>query len=424
MKQNWKKNTAIFMASQGISIFGSTLVQHAITWYITLTTKSGVYATLSIVFGILPTFLLSPLGGVWADRYNRKKLIVWADAGIAVCTFALAMFFIAGFESIWLVLVASTIRAVGSGIQNPCVNAMLPDIVPGDQLTKINGLNSSLQSLITLISPMLAGVLMSVAPIQVIFFIDVVTAAAAIFVMALFFKLPHKPKEQIDKDYFADLKKGFRYIGQHAYLRSLFVFYAAIMLMATPVMLLSPLQVARNYGDAVWQLTTIELTFSIGMVIGGLVIAAWGGFRNRAHSISVTCAILGILTACFGFRMPFWLYATLMGLMGLSMPLLNTPAVVMLQQRVHPEYIGRIFGVITMVSTGIMPVAMMLYGPLADTIPIEYIMLATGILLALTMLLVILNKPLLEAGKPLTPEELAALEAPGAAAQSNSADSV
>jgi len=112
----WVKNTAVFLSSQAISIFGSSLVQYAITWHITITTQSGVYAMLAIVFGILPTFFLSPFGGVWADRYNRKTLIMLADGSIALCTLLVAIAFMLGHGAIWLLFVALAVRALGAAV--------------------------------------------------------------------------------------------------------------------------------------------------------------------------------------------------------------------------------------------------------------------------------------------------------------------
>lgn len=112
MGTNWKKNTAIFLGSQMISLFGSALVQYAITWHITLTTQSGFYMMLSIVCGFVPTFLLSPFAGVWADRYNRKVLVMLSDASIAVTTLILALMIWSGYDAIWLLFVALGIRAL------------------------------------------------------------------------------------------------------------------------------------------------------------------------------------------------------------------------------------------------------------------------------------------------------------------------
>src|SRR5690606_38512891 len=133
--ENWKRNIILFLSSQTISLFGSSLVQYAIMWYITLNTKSGIMMTLYIICGFIPTFLLSPVAGVWADRYNRKWLIMLSDGMIALATLILALLFLMGYEEAWLLFVMAAIRALGSGVQTPSVEAILPQIVPSDQLT-------------------------------------------------------------------------------------------------------------------------------------------------------------------------------------------------------------------------------------------------------------------------------------------------
>src|SRR4051812_49385345 len=136
--QHWKKNIILFLGSQTISLFGSALVQYAILWYITLNTQSGMMMTISILCGFVPTFILSPIAGVWADRYNRKMLIILADSLIAISTLVLAILFLIGYDDLWLLFVMSAVRAVGTGIQTPAVGAILPQIVPEDKLTKVN----------------------------------------------------------------------------------------------------------------------------------------------------------------------------------------------------------------------------------------------------------------------------------------------
>src|SRR5690554_4174095 len=91
MNTNWKKNIILFLTSQTISLFGTSLVQYAIMWHITLTTQSGVMMTIAIICGFLPTFFLSPFAGVWADRFNRKLLIILSDSMIALTTLVLAI---------------------------------------------------------------------------------------------------------------------------------------------------------------------------------------------------------------------------------------------------------------------------------------------------------------------------------------------
>lgn len=147
---NWKKNTILFLGSQTLTLLGSSLVQYAIMWYITLNTQSGVMMTIYILCGFLPTFLLSPFAGVWADRYNRKMLIIISDSLIAVATLILAIILYNGYSAFWLLFFIAAIRALGGGVQTPTIGAILPQFVPKEHLTKVNGINSSIQSIVML----------------------------------------------------------------------------------------------------------------------------------------------------------------------------------------------------------------------------------------------------------------------------------
>lgn len=191
-------------------------------WHITLTTKSGMMMTLFIVCGFIPTFLLSPFAGVWADRFNRKFLIMIADAMIAIVTLILAITLLQGYDEIWLLFVIAAVRALGAGIQTPAVGAILPQIVPEDKLTKVNGINGSLQALMMFVAPIVSATLLTMATIEVIFFIDVVTAAIAIFILFFFLKIPlhKKASDKQTTSYFDDFKQGLSYINNHSFLKT------------------------------------------------------------------------------------------------------------------------------------------------------------------------------------------------------------
>ncbi len=410
MTYSWKKNTAIFLVSQAISLFGSSLAQYAITWYIVLKMQSGLHSTLSIVFGILPMFFLTPFTGVWADRYNRKRLIILADGGIALCTLIIALFFLGGHGSIMLLYGALFVRAVGGAVQTPCVGAMLPDLVPEDQLTRVNGINGTLQSLITLASPMLSGALLGLASLEIVFFVDVITAALAIVVMLGFFRLPQSrvapqasPAEghpATSRAYLHDLRQGLHYIRQSPYLKSYFLLCLLYFFMVAPVAFLTPLQAARNYGGEVWRLTAVEMAWSLGMVAGGIAIATWGGLKNKVYTMGLMGGLMGLFTVLLGIPVPFVLYVGIMGIFGCTMPMFSTPAMVLLQERVDPAYIGRIFGIMVMINTGAMPLGMLVFGPLADLVPIEWTLLGTGAALLILSWIMVKSRPLVEAGRP------------------------
>jgi DHA3 family macrolide efflux protein-like MFS transporter len=357
--------------------------------------------TLYIICGFVPTFLLSPFAGVWADRYDRKKLIVLSDALIAVTTLALALAFMAGGKALWLVFLAAALRAVGTAVQGPAVGAIVPQFVPEDQRMRVNGISSTLQSALMLVSPILSGALISLWPMQTVFFVDVLTAALAIMILLFFLRVPPHQKAAAKQEltYFADLKLGFTYIREHRYLISFFTFLGVLLFLVSPAAFLTPLQVTRTYGSDVWRLTGIEVVFSVGMMLGGALISAWGGFRNRIHTMLLATFIMAFFTIALGLAPAFWLYLVCMGLFGIAIPLFNTPSTVLIQEHVEEDYLGRVFSILTMLMTSVMPLGILVFGPLAELIRIEWILLATGALMPLYGLLVLSNKRLLEAGR-------------------------
>lgn len=401
MNENYKKNLLLFLTSQTISLFGSSLVQYAIIWYITLKSESGIILTISILCGFLPTFFVSPFAGVWADRYNRKVLIILSDSMIAISTLVLAIVFLLGFDGIWLLFLMSAIRALGAGVQLPTVGAFLPQLVPEDKLTKVNATNGSIQAVIMLISPMLSGALLSMANLETIFFIDVFTAAIAVCTLLLFLQVPIHAKalEKQTLSYFADLRLGFIYIKNHKYVKQFFLFCAFFFFLAAPVAFLTPLQVVRSFGNDVWRLTVVEIAFSCGMVIGGIILAYWEGFKNRIYTMTVSSFIIGACTFALGVTPNFWLYLVFLGIIGVSLPFFNTPSTVLLQEKVEGDFLGRVYGVFGMISSSMMPLGMLIFGPLSDIVKIEWLLIVTGILLFSQSFFLISNKALLRAGK-------------------------
>jgi DHA3 family macrolide efflux protein-like MFS transporter len=211
---HWKRQTALFLLSQNISLFGSMLVQYAIMWHITLTTQSGIMMTISILGGFIPTLCISPFAGVWADRFDRKRLIMSADALIALATLIIALSFLFSYEVLWQLFAVLAIRSFGTGVQSPAVNALLPQLVPSEHLTRVNGIQNSIMSVVTIASPLLSGALLVISPLEHIFFIDVITAVLAISILAFFLKIPIKHVSSSNEpiQYIADIRDGIRYI--------------------------------------------------------------------------------------------------------------------------------------------------------------------------------------------------------------------
>ena len=154
--------------------------------------------------------------------------------------------------------------------------------------------------------------------------------------------------------------------------------------------MLKPLQVTRNFGADVWRLTAIEITFSVGMLAGGVIIGIWGGFRKRLHNIAFSFVLCGLLIIGLGFVTSFWLYTAVLLLIGITVPLIDASFNSLLQSTVEPAFMGRVFSVVMIVISAVNPLGMLFFGLAADIVSINTLFPATGFLILLLSIPLIL----------------------------------
>ena len=392
----WKKKVTVFLVGQTITTFGSLLVQYALLWHLTLTTKSGVVLALAAVFGFLPQAVVSIFAGVWADRVNRKVMIILSDSTIALATLVLAFFMLSGVDDLWLIFLVMAVRSVGAGIQMPAISALIPQIVPTDKLMRVNGINSSVQSSLLIIGPVAAAGIYSTFSLAAILFVDVVTAVIGLSLLATIAVPTLSRAASNDKpSYFTDLTEGLKYIFSHDLVRWVMVIYSIVFLLVVAPSNLSPLMLVRTFGDDVWLLTILELSFGIGMVAGGALMAIFGSKADRLGMMVGTSILFGVLAVVMGFTTNLILFYTLFFLIGIAVPAFSTSSMTLLQETVEPERQGRVFGFVGIVMAVAMPIGMAVLGPLADIVSVEILLVATG---AITVLIAVVAV-LLPAGK-------------------------
>ncbi|MDR0446331.1 MAG: MFS transporter [Oscillospiraceae bacterium] len=378
---------ALYLTSQIVSLLGSSLAQCVVFWHITLVTGSGSMMTIAMIAGFIPTFIVSPFAGIWADRYDRKKIIMLSDALVALATLALFILFRLGYDSVWFIIGAMAVRGLGQGIQQPATVALLPQLVSQDKLMRVNSIMSSAQSIMMLISPALGGVLFAAFPIEITFGVDVVTAAIAICILYFFVKTgerePREPSEDKTSGYFSDLKLGLQYIAKHSFVGRLFAYMIPLSLLIAPVAILFSLHITQKFGADAAMLAINDSIFAVGMLGGSALMMVWGGFKRRQLTIAVGCGIMSIGTILYGIVPNFKLFAAVTALLGFSMQLFNTPWTVMVQEHVDNEYLGRVMSLSSMINTLGMPLGLIVFGPLADKIGMWREFIITGVAMLL-----------------------------------------
>lgn len=396
----WKKTVGTFMISQTVSLLGSMLVMYAIMWHVTLTTQSGVMMTIMVLCTFIPSILISPFAGVWADKLNRKMLIISADLAIAAVTFVIAVLFFLEIREVWIVFIISIIRAFGQSVHQPAVSAVYQQIVPQEKLVRVQGIVQGIQSTSMIVMPLLAGLLLAVTTLEYIFFIDIVTAILAVIILMVYVKIPKHDAElrQESISYFKDMKEGIKYAFTHPLILNILLFGFLFMIVVAAPSFLTYLQVARVFGAEAWRLSALEAVFGIGMLLGSITIAAWGGFKNRLITYFIAYILIGIGTVGLGLPYHFWVYIGFWCFVGFFISLSSPLMVALIQEKVDPLYIGRIFSVFGLIHTISLPLGMLVFGPLSDTVDISLLILISGVIMIMLAIIPLFNQNLIKQG--------------------------
>lgn len=332
------------------------------------------------VCSYLPQFILSFVGGVWADRYPRKLLIIGADALIAFATLVMvcAIPLITSTPTLLSALLAmSAIRSLGAGIQTPAVNAVIPQVVPKEQLMRYNGINASMQAVVNFAAPAAAGVVFAVSSLRTTLMIDIITAVIGSAILSCL-TLPDQEKPKESQTLLSDMIAGIRYALNNRSIGKLLTIYGLFTLLCVPAGYLGGLLVRRIFGSTYWYLTAVEVVGFAGMAAGGVVMSTWGGLRKKERTLSAGLFAFGAFAIGMGLTKNFPLYLSLMFFYGITLTVIQTSITTLLQETAEPAMQGRVFGLFSTIYAGALPLGMILFGPLADLVPLQWFMAGSG----------------------------------------------
>lgn len=292
-----------------------------------------------------------------------------------------------------LLLTMSALRSVGAGIQTPAVNALLPQLVPQGDLMRYNGINATMQSVVQFAAPAAAGVLLSFSTLRSVLLIDVVTAGIGVGILS-FVSVPRQfPSEKTSV--FADMKVGTRYVRSDKLLSTLLITYGLFIFFSVPAGFLAQLFVSRTFGETYWYLTAVEVVGFLGMMTGGIVMSTWGGFKKRSTTLVSGLAVFGFIGVVMAVSGHFILYIVLMFVYGIPLTMIQTAVTTMIQENAEKSMQGRMFGLLGTMYSGFLPLGMAIFGPLADVIPLPWIMIGSGVVLILLATFLLMKKKVL-----------------------------
>ncbi len=382
LESSWKLKLACVWGGELVSVLTSSILQMGFVWHITLTTNSASMLSLASLAGFLPLALFGTFAGAIVDRLPLKVTLIGADLFIAAVSAVVAAVSLSGALPVWVVMVALFVRAIGSSLHTPAFQALTPLVAPAEHLTRLAGVTQAVQSGGYILGTAVAAVIYPLWGLTAMIALDVVGALfATVAVLAARLDVGgtaqgaaagEKNLGLVDqaRALAAETADGYRvlrgYRGLFALLWCGFVF----TLVFSPISALFPLMTLDHFGGTTGDAATAEIVFSVGMIAGSALLAATGGFRNRALTVVAATALYGVATFAAGLLGTggFVAFLAMSFLMGLSSPFNSGPQTALMQEKVPPEYLGRVFGLYGAIMSWAMPLGLAFSSLFADAV--------------------------------------------------------
>jgi DHA3 family macrolide efflux protein-like MFS transporter len=396
----WAPRFFAIWAGQAVSLLGSMLVQFALVWWLTRSTGSATVLATATLVAVLPGIFIGPITGALVDRWNRRLVMIAADSLIALVTLGLIGLYAAGLMRVWHVYAIMFIRAMLGGFHWPAMQASTSLMVPKEQLSRIAGLNQTLHGAMNIISPPLGAFLLGLLPLQGIMAIDIATALLAV-VPLLFVSIPQPERQAVAaavteasqksavSTLLSDLRVGLRYVVGWPGLLAILIMAMLLNFIINPAFALMPILVTKHFGLGAVELGWLESAWGIGVVTGGLTLSAWGGFRRRVVTSLTGVIGMGVGTLVIGLSPVSAFGLALAGMFfgGFMNPIANGPFMAIMQAAVAPEMQGRVFSLVQSAASAMMPLSLLVAGPIADAVGVRAWYLIGGLACAVIGLL-------------------------------------
>ena len=387
---NWKLKFLVIWSGQAISVFTSSIMQMALIWHLAIVTSSALVLSLASIAAFLPMALLGSFAGAFVDRWNRKLTMICADLFIAAVSATLFIYALFAELPLWLIFAVLFVRSIGTSFHNPAISAVTPLIVPETHLTKCAGYTQTVQTSGFIAGTAVAAVLYPLWGVSGMVLLDVAGAVlASISVAAVKIPEPDKTEQAVPQEnksgLFFEVKEGYRILKNSKGLFALLWIGAAFSVLFSPVNALFPLMSIDYFGGTTTHASVAEIAFAVGMTLGGIGLGVWGGFKNRAVTLTASVALLGMAVGFSGIlpSSGFMVFAACSFFMGFSAPFYTGTQTALMQERIAPEYLGRVFGLYGSIASLAMLLGLAVTGALADLTGINLWFLIAGVSICL-----------------------------------------
>lgn len=381
-RDSWRLKLAFMWGGELVSVLTSSILQMGFVWHITYATGSASMLSLASLAGFLPLALFGTFAGAIVDRLPLKTTLVGADLFIAAVSAVVAAVSLAGPLPVWVVMVALFARAVGSSLHTPAFQALTPLVAPAEHLTRLAGATQAVQSGGYILGTAVAAAIYPLWGLTAMVALDVagaLVATAAVVAARLDVGGSGAPGGAGERGVglarqaralAAETADGYRVLRGHRGLFALLWCGFAFTLVFSPISALFPIMTLDHFGGTTGDAALAEIVFSVGMIAGSALLTATGGFGNRALTVVAATALYGVATVAAGLLDAGGFAAFLVAsfAMGLSSPFYSGPQTALMQERVPPEYLGRVFGLYGAIMSWALPLGLVASSLFADAV--------------------------------------------------------
>ncbi len=388
MSSKWKRAFFTIAIGQTASLVGSSAVQFALIWWLAIQTDSPLIMSMAGLAAFLPQFLLGPFAGVFIDRLRKKDVVIFADLFIGLVSGAFALYFGIADPEYWIVFIILGIRGIGGVFHTPAIQALIPRLVPAEELMKANGWSQFMQSGAFMLGPVIGGIMYGTLPMPVILLTDLLGAVIASVTVACVKIKEDTKADKAQTAFLKELKEGAAVFKESRILRSILITTFISMLFFMPLSSLYPLMTSSYFKLSSIYGSLIEFLYAFGMLIISLIIGRAGAKHNKIKLVYLGLLILGLTSLICGILPSepigyFWVFAAVCLLMGVGANFYGIPLISYMQETIAPELMGRAFSLWGTILSVTMPLGLLISGPFSEKYGVAFWFFVSGAVITL-----------------------------------------
>jgi MFS family permease len=386
----------LLIGGQTLSRIGDFLYQVALAWWVLEKTDSGVAMGMVFLFSMAPTVLFVLLGGVLVDRLPRARLLFLSDLGRGVIMLSITLLAVSDRLELWMVYAGSLLFGFADAFFMPALQALVPQVVPHEDLTSANSINSLSSQLGRVAGPAIGGVLIGLGGTTLAFGINAgsffVSAISLVPLLSIPAPARAEAADSSSQHLLSDVSEGFKAIVEMPILWVSIITFALVNIMlAGPFSVGMPFLVKDHLGGGETLLGVLYSIFPIGYAMSSLALGSVRQLRHRGLLFYLCGAIAGIGLCVFGLKVALWALIVAALINGAALEVVGLIWTNILQEFVPEEKLGRVVSIDTLGSFVLLPLGYTFTGWLVDRVDVAFVFIAAGGLAALTSLVPLLH---------------------------------